>query len=264
MSKLLFLTMVIMNNVCNPAHKLLTKQNRAKRKGMALIKFGGGVVGMSGSIAGNTYARNRYGSYARARTKPVNPNSAAQQAIRSTMSTARDAWFNTLTAAQRTAWAVYAANVSVKNRLGEDIYLTGFNMFIRSAMSALYNGLTITAAGPSVYALAEQDESVAVTTTSGTNAVSVAYNDALDWCDEDNAALLVYESKPQNPTVNFFAGPYKLLGKVEGDSTTPPTSPEAFTSNNTLTAGQKVFYQFRILRGDGRLSDPFRTVSVVG
>ena len=41
---------------------------------MALVKYGGGIIQMSGSMAGNTFARNRYGNYMRARTKPVNPN----------------------------------------------------------------------------------------------------------------------------------------------------------------------------------------------
>ncbi|GAI58374.1 unnamed protein product, partial [marine sediment metagenome] len=39
---------------------------------MALVKYGGGITQMSGSIAGNTFARNRYGNYVRSRTKPIN------------------------------------------------------------------------------------------------------------------------------------------------------------------------------------------------
>ena len=30
---------------------------------MALIKYGGGIVHASGSLAGNTFARNKYGNY---------------------------------------------------------------------------------------------------------------------------------------------------------------------------------------------------------
>ncbi|GAH13494.1 unnamed protein product, partial [marine sediment metagenome] len=49
---------------------------------MSLVKYGGGIVQMSGSIAGNTFARNRYGNYVRARTKPINPNSDRQVVVR--------------------------------------------------------------------------------------------------------------------------------------------------------------------------------------
>ena len=59
---------------------------------MALIKYGGGIVDMSGSIAGNTHARNRFGNYMRARTKPVNPNSDRQVAIRAIVSYLAEFW----------------------------------------------------------------------------------------------------------------------------------------------------------------------------
>lgn len=264
MKNVILAVMVLANNILNPAHKLFGTEAKLKRKGMALVKFGGGVVGMSGSIAGNTFARNRYGSYVRSRTVPVNPNSTLQQEIRAIMSTVRDAWFETLTTAQRAAWAVYAANVQVPNRLGESINLTGYNMFCRTNLAALYNGATLIDDAPATYSLAEQDETVAVTLTAATGATSVAFNDALDWLDETGGYLLVYESAPQNPTVNFFKGPYRQLGTVDGDSVTPPTTPASFTSQHTLTAGQKVFYQFRILRADGRLSEPFRTSAIAG
>ncbi len=100
---------------------------------MALIKFGGGVVQMAGSIAGNVFARNRYGNYARARTKPVNPNSARQVVIRAAIAYLTQHWNGTLTPAERTAWNSYAAAVTMKNRLGENINLTGFNHFINEA-----------------------------------------------------------------------------------------------------------------------------------
>lgn len=264
MKTCVLMTMVVLNNILNPGRKLLTKQNRSKRKGMALVKFGGGVVGMSGSIGGTTFARNRSGSYARSRTKPVNPNTAAQQHVRSIVSTIRDAWSNTLTTAQRLAWTTYANNVSMLNRLGESINLTGWNMFMRTSMNRLYNGESIVAAGPTTFTLAEQDESVVVTSSETANAISVAYDDTMDWCDEDGSFLSVYESAPQNETVNFFDGPWIRLGSVDGDSTTPPSSPAAFTSKFTLTEGQKQFYQFRICRADGRLSEPFRAEDIIG
>jgi hypothetical protein len=98
----------------------------------ALVKMGGGIVGMSGSIAGNTFARNRSGNYVRARTKPVNTNTQAQQDIRGVMSYLTNYWSVTLSTAERTGWATYANAIAMKNRLGESIYLTGFNHFIRS------------------------------------------------------------------------------------------------------------------------------------
>ena len=82
---------------------------------MALVKYGGGVVQMSGSIGGDTHARNRYGNYIRARTKPINPNTDLQVAIRAAMAFLADRWSQTVTSAQRTAWNLYGASVAMKN-----------------------------------------------------------------------------------------------------------------------------------------------------
>ncbi len=83
---------------------------------MALVKYGGGIVQMSGSIGGDTFARNRYGNYVRARTKPVNPNTTLQQAVRASMSFLTNRWAQTLDAAQRTAWNPYAQNEAMQKK----------------------------------------------------------------------------------------------------------------------------------------------------
>ena len=225
---------------------------------MALIKLGGGVADIRGSIAGTVFSKNRYGSYARNLTVPVNPGSPLQTKIRAVMGQIRAAWFNQLTQAQREAWATYAANVQVQNRLGESITLTGWNHFARSAAALVYNDLDIVADAPTDYSLAEQDGTLSITASEATQEISVAFDDSLSWVDEDNAHLLIYASRPQNPTVNFFKGPYQIAGKISGNSTTPPTSPTTISAPFEFEEGQKLFVQARFIRADGRLSAPFR------
>lgn len=225
---------------------------------MALILPGSGVADIRGSIGGTTYSRNRYGNYARNRTIPVNPNTPLQQQIRSAISVARDAWFNTLTAAQRSDWGVYAANVAMTNRLGSTIYLTGFNHFCRSALAAIYNGIDVVTDAPVEYALPPQDETFAIVASEATQTVAVTFDEGAAWVGEDDAYMLIYTSRPQNPTVNFFKGPYQLAGSIAGNSSTPPTTGATVNSPFTFAAGQKLFAQARIMRADGRLSEPFR------
>jgi len=67
---------------------------------MALIKFGAGIVQMSGSIAGDVHARNRFGNYVRPRTKPVNPHSIRQEAARAVVSYLAEYWHGNLTDVQ--------------------------------------------------------------------------------------------------------------------------------------------------------------------
>jgi len=225
---------------------------------MALIKYGGGIVQMSGSIAGNTHARNRFGNYMRARTKPVNPNTALQQAIRAAMATLTARWAQTLTAAQRTAWNLYASSVSMKNRLGEAVNLTGFNHYLRSNIALTQSGLTIVDAGPTIFELPEKDPTFAIAASEAAQEISCTFDDTMDWLDEDGGHMLVYQGQPQNAQRNFFAGPWRLIGSIAGDSVTPPTTPDAIAAAFVFTELQRQWAYARIVRADGRLSEIFR------
>lgn len=236
----------------------LSYPKRKIRLGMALIKLGGGVADIRGAIAGTVFSKNRYGSYARNLTVPVNPGTPAQTKIRAVMGQVRAGWFDLASQAQRDAWAVYATNVPVQNRLGESITLTGWNMFARTNAAALYNDLDFVLDAPTDFSLAEQDATLAIAVSEATQLISVSFDAGMDWVDENDSQLLIYASRPQNPTVNFFKGPYLIAGMISGDSVTPPTSPETMALPFAAVEGQKIFVQARILRADGRLSEPFR------
>ena len=224
---------------------------------MALVKYGGGIVGMSGSIAGNTFARNRFGNYVRARTKPVNPNTAAQVNVRAALAYLTDRWSNTVTAVQRAAWNQYGSNVAMKNKLGETVYLTGFNHYIRSnSIRKAQVGLIIDAA-PTVFELPAQDSTLSFTSSEATQVLTVAFDDTLDWIDEDDAWLFVFQGSSQNKQRNFFAGPWKFGDSEEGDAKAAPTSPLAVAAVFPFVEGQRTWIYARISRADGRLSEPF-------
>ena len=226
---------------------------------MALIKFGGGVVQMSGSIAGDTFARNRYGNYARARTKPINPNTAAQQAVRATMAFLTDYWSQTLTDVQRIAWNLYGSSVTMKNRLGENIFLTGFNHFIRSNSILKRSNRSIVAPGPVIFEIPEADPTFTFTATQTDNKGTCAYDDTAAWANEDGGWMHMFMGQPQNPQRNFFAGPWKLYAAVAGNSVAPPSSPGNAAAPFAMSTGQRVWVYARITRADGRTSKPFRS-----
>ncbi|MCK5565505.1 MAG: hypothetical protein KAJ07_09690 [Planctomycetes bacterium] len=229
-----------------------------------LVKFGGGVLAASGSIGGQTFARNRSGNYVRSRTKPVNPNTARQQAVRSNMTGSTGRWSSTLTALQRAEWATYAAAIAWQNKLGETIKLTGFNHYVRSATSLLAAGGVVVDDGPAILSLPDGDPLVAVTALATGQALSVSFDDSLPWLDEDGAHMVVQMGTPQNITRNFFNGPWRQAGVIDGDGTTAPTTPQAMTAPFAIQEGQLVYFQFRIIRADGRVSQTFRTSATVG
>lgn len=211
----------------------------------------------SGSLAGTTYSHNRYGMYMRNRSTPVNPQTAFQSAVRNAFQTLTSAWMNTLTAVQRAAWDVYAANVSVPNALGDPVFLTGLAHYVRSNVPRIQAGLARVDTGPTTFTLPETDPAYAVSASEATQLISVAFDDTLDWCDEDDAGMLISDCRPQNASINYFGGPFRFLDSIDGDSGTPPTTPNTFTANFAFVAGQKLFTRARISLADGRLSSPF-------
>lgn len=218
----------------------------------------------SGSIGATTYAHNRFGQYARRRSTPVNPQSTPQVQARARMSLLSNLWNTALTADQRQAWDNYAANVPMQNRLGDQIYVTGFNMYCRANALVLQSGLTRVDDGPVLYLKGEQDPTFAVAISEGTQLISVTFDVNLDWVGEDEAALMCYMGDPKATNINFYNGPWLFADSIEGDSVTPPTSPATIAVPKFVAEGQKVWVRARVIRADGRVSDPFSGFCTTG
>ncbi len=191
------------------------------------------------------------------------PDENSQAKVRAALAVLTARWSQTLTAAQRTAWNLYGASVAMKNKLGETIYLTGFNHYIRSNSILASVGGTIVDAGPTIFELPEKDATIAVTVEIHETRANLTFDDTAEWVDEDGGVLWIFEGRPQNPQRNFFNGPFIGIKDKAGSSGDPKTSPEHFTHLQVLTTGQRVWYKFRIQRADGRLSEPFYANTVV-
>jgi len=226
----------------------------------ALVKYGGGIIQMSGSIAGNTHARNRYGNYMRAKTKPVNPNSDRQVNARQVIAYLAEFWGESpMTDTIREAWKTYADAITMQNKLGESIKLSGFNHFVRSNAAILACSGTVVTAGPTVLSLPATDPTIAVTGSEASQQLSIAFDDTFDWLDEDGGYLEIEMGQPQKESRNFFGGPFRFADSIDGDSVTPPTTPATITAPFTLTEGQKVWCRAKIIRADGRASNGLMT-----
>lgn len=213
------------------------------------------ITQASGSIGGVTFSHNSYGLYTRARSIPVNPLSQYQVAQRNRMANVVELWTATLTESEREAWRTYAANVAMTDKLGSQIYLSGFAQFVRSVTAALQSDATwSTYTAPPDYLLAAGTTPSLFGVDGDNDEVDIAFTNTDDWANEDGGAMLVYASRTQNVGRSFFAGPYRYVGAVAGDSVTPPTSPATFSYPFPSESGQKVFGYVRFLRADNRLS----------
>ncbi len=146
----------------------------------------------------------------------------------------------------------------MKNRLGETVTLTGFNHYIRSNSILLQSGLTVVDDGPTIFELPEKDTTLAITASKTTQLISVTFDNAALWANETGGYMVTFQGSPQNPQRNFFAGPWRLLDNIAGDDTVPPTSPDTETAVFAITELQHQWIYARIVRKDGRLSEPFR------
>ena len=219
----------------------------------------------SGSVGGLTLSRNRGGMYLRGRAIPTNPNTTFQQAVRSAAAQLASLWRNVLTEVQRTAWDLYAENVELPNSLGDPRNVGGLGMYIRSNVPRIASGvagLVRVDDAPIIFNLGDLGALTVISATAATNIISLGFTDTDEWVDEDAAALLVYTSRAANPSINYFKGPYRFAGAVEGDSTTPPTTPDAITAAFNIDVANKTFLFARVSRADGRLSTPFRGFGV--
>lgn len=220
----------------------------------------------SGSIGGVTYSRNRSGLYRRARAVPVNPNSEFQVEVRSEFTNLVNRWTEVLTPAQRESWNLYGLNVPVTNPLGASITNSGQNWYIgantiRGQILSKIGG-TGFSAGPFVDAapaLFNRGEFTTPTFAIGeAGGVVVSFNDADEWRTEVDAFLLAFQGVPQNPSINFFNGPWRLIGALDG--LTPVVSPITITAAQVaargfpVQAGQAQWIAFAVTRADGRYS----------
>jgi len=228
---------------------------------MALFKSGIITQG-SGSIGGTTLSHNRGGMYMRARTIPVNPDTSFQNVVRAQLANLVNRWANTLTSVQRDAWNTYALNTPLTGPLGDPRNVGGIGMYIRGNVPRAVAGLPLVDAGPTIFDTGGFTPVTAPTATDASDLLGFAYTAADAWANEDDAAMLIFGSRPQNPGINYFTGPYRYAAKIDGDSITPPTSPASETNPFVFAAGQRVFFRVAVSRADGRLSTTQRLTAL--
>jgi len=192
----------------------------------------------SGSIGGTTFSRSPSGMYTRARAMPVNPQTARQIAVRNAMSMYSQMWFSLLTQVQRDAWDVFAQQVLLTNRLGDQFQASGQNHFIRANVSrsaandqlALSPALATIADAPTTYMLPTTGVVDVGQITQAGNLLTINFDASQNWVNSAENALLIYMGRPRTASRRFFKGPYRLAGVIRGDAGTPPVSPATITT----------------------------------
>jgi hypothetical protein len=211
---------------------------------------------LSGKLGGIVASHGPGGAYFRAASIPTNPNTPQQQAVRNAVSSLTSTWVTGLTQAQRDAWDVYGDNVKITNRIGEQVNISGLAHYVRSNVARIQAGQARVDDGPTTFDLGGH----ALVTISGFSEVtqlgSFSFNTSGitdPWANEAGGFMFVYLSRPQNPGINFFRGPYRFSVNIVGDPA-PPVSPLFIPVPFAFVEGQRLFGRAVASTADGRYS----------
>lgn len=188
----------------------------------------------SGSYAGLTASRNRYGQYMRTRAIPVNPSTTFQAAVRARFADlAQD--FRALTAAQRTGWSDLGTQMIRTDSLGQSYTLTG-----AQAYSAV-NGNNVAAGNAKVSdapALIEPDPLATQTITLTSASFSWAYTVTPLAA---GVRLFMYAS-PQVSAGRSYNGDYRLIAVTAAAAASPHNLLTAYTARfGAPVTGNRIF-----------------------
>lgn len=194
-------------------------------------------VPQSGSVAGQTSSRNRFGQYRRTRAVPVNPNTAAQVAARSRLSELSAGWRD-LSGGERDAWATYAEDHPRTDSLGQTVVLTGHQAYIAVNSQRMAFGF---AASPDVPTGAPPDAPVVSDIT-----VVIADTQEVTFTPTpvpaDNA-LVIEMCPPQSNGINFCED-YRLLAVAPAAEASPFDISAALAAKwGVLSEGQQLFFR---------------------
>lgn len=202
----------------------------------------------SGSFAGDTASRNRFGQYIRRRAVPVQPRTSFQLNVRSRLATNAAAW-RALTDIQRAGWASLGSQMQRADSLGQLYTLNGFLAYcsINNNMTAAGQGTVADAP-----ALDTPDAPATVLPTVTTLVNTVAFTPTPIAANE---VLFIFCS-PQLSLGRSFAGDYRLI-QVSATAAASPVDIEASYNARfgTPVAGNRIFYSVQLYR-NGFLSAP--------
>ena len=213
---------------------------------------------LSGAIGGIVASHNAGGAYFRARTTPTNPNSPQQQAVRNAVAFLSNFWNNGLTQPQRRVWDTYAENVSVTNRIGDQVFIPGMAQYVRSNVVRLQANVARVDDGPGVFNIGSFSDTRIQNFSEATQLGEIAFSNGIltdAWANEVGGFMWIFISRPQNPSINYFRGPYRLVATIVGDPV-PPVGPTLINAPFPFIAGARIFGRVITGLADGRLATP--------
>lgn len=174
---------------------------------MAKIKFGAIVTDVRGSIDSVTYARSRYGAYARKKVTPVDTNTNRQADVRSIFGAASSS-FRSLGESVIAAWNAVAPEYSRTNIFGDNLPLSGQTLYTKLKTQLVNLGKTTDPSpiNPVTVPACVLDQVVADVSDGTIEIISLPATGA-------GQVIAIYASAPVSPGRSFFSrSQMRLIG----------------------------------------------------
>lgn len=230
---------------------------------MALIKLTAIVDNISGKLNGTVFAKNKGGNYMRSKSKPSNPKTAAQMAVRAQFGAISSAWKN-LTESARSAWRESASSFPYINRLGDSKILSGFALHQKLNTNLDLIGesaLTFPPEPKSPVSFKSITVEVFITPTGDHVFDITAPLSAVD----ANSKTLIFATPPLSHGVENFENKLRLIGVKPSSSfaTEANVNTEYEAVFGTLPAGAKVGVRLQNVSSEsGMTSAPFYSTAI--
>jgi hypothetical protein len=210
---------------------------------MATIKYGHLISEARGKMNGTVFSRNTYGGYMRAKVSPIQPRTPAQQAVRQSMASIASSWRN-LTDDQRAAWNALAQQVTRINVFGDNLPLTGFNLYGRLNRTLDQVGASRLTDAPQ---LVVPDAPTIDSITATASPLSISIEFSPDPVPADHA-LIVRASTDLSAGISYAKGKIRQVQVVAAAGTSPVDIATAWQAKyGGAVAGNKVFIEILLV-----------------
>lgn len=208
---------------------------------------------LSGKLGGIVASHNKGGTYFRRLSVPSGGVPTAQQEVIRNAVRDLSATWQTLSQAQRDAWATYAVNVLGIDAIGQSIQLSGFNWFIGTNTIRAQSGQALVLDAPTTFDRGGVDLSAAEYSALGTAGTLDLGTSPGSLGLSAGDMILVYQGRDFSPGRFKYFGSFQFVRSILGDdtnSTFTMTLPFSHASENSQTV------TLNVTRGDGRYSTP--------
>jgi hypothetical protein len=152
-----------------------------------------------GSVNGVTYARNRFGLYARAKASPVQPRTPAQSERRAQLTVLSQRW-RTLDESNRAEWRALADELTRSDALGLTYRLSGLQAYLQVNLWRALLGIPPQDNPPAQLAAPNPVSIQAINFDTDTNILNIEFSPS-----PYQGALAIWATAPFSQGINFVA-----------------------------------------------------------